>query len=295
MTGFAVREGTAPGLAWRWEARSVNARGLDLKLRLPEGWEALEVEARRRVQARLRRGAVAVQLKLDDTAAAGATRLDRAALAAALDAAVEAGRLAAERGLAVAPPTLDGLLRLPGVLDRRAATPDPDARAAAEAAVLRDLDRVLDDLDRVRASEGAALAASLGAAIDGIARHAAEAETAHREQAPLVALRLRDRLATLLGAGAAADPDRLAQELALLAVKLDVREELDRLAAHLAAARALIDGDGPAGRQLDFLAQEFNREVNTLCSKADSVSLTACGLAMKVLVDQLREQAQNVE
>jgi uncharacterized protein (TIGR00255 family) len=295
MTGFAAREGSGSGLAWRWEARSVNARGLDLKLRLPEGWEFLEAEARRRAQARLRRGAAIVQLKLDETADVGAAGLDRAALSAALDAALEAARLAAERGLAIAPATADGLLRLPGVLDRRGAMPDPDTRAVAEAAVLDDLDRVLDALDHVRASEGEALAASLGAAVDGIARATAEAEAAHRDQAPRAAARLRERVAALLGAGATADPDRLAQELALLAVKLDVREELDRLAAHVAAARGLLAGEGPAGRQLDFLAQEFNREVNTLCSKADSVALTACGLAMKLLVDQLREQAQNVE
>lgn len=295
MTGFGAAEGFFGPVRWRWELRSVNARGLDLRLRLPEGWDALEAELRRRAQAVLRRGAVTALLRLDDTGSQERAALDPAALDLAVAAAAAAAARAQAAGLAVAPVSPEGLLRLPGVLERRAAPPDPETRAALSAAVADGFAQALASLAASRAAEGRALADSLSAVLDGIAARCAEAAQAHAAQAGHTAERLRSRVAALLAAGAPAEPDRLAQELALIAVRLDVREELDRLAAHVSAARALIAQEGGAGRQLDFLAQEFNREANTLCSKSDSAALTNCGLALKVLVDQLREQAQNVE
>lgn len=297
MTGYGSAEGGTAAMRWRWEVRSVNARGLDLRLRLPEGWDALEPDLRRRAQARLQRGAVTAVLRLETSADAGAATLDDAALETAIAAAARAAARAAEAGLATAPVSLDGLLRLPGVLERRgtAGQPDPAALAAAQAGAAAGFDSALAALCAARAQEGAALAASLGSIVDAIAAQADAAEAAHAAQSGDAAARLRTRVAALLDAGAPTEPERLAQELALLAIRNDVREELDRLRAHRDAARALLAGDGAAGRQLDFLTQEFNREVNTLCAKADSTALTQCGLAMKVLVDQLREQAQNLE
>lgn len=295
MTGFGVAEGTSGALRWRWEVRSVNARGLDLRLRLPEGWEGLEPDLRRRAQTVLRRGAVTAALRVETEATAETAGLDLAALDAAIAAMQQAAVRAAAAGLVLAPPTADGLLRLPGVMDRRGAGVDAAALAAAQAEAAAGFDRALAALDSARQQEGAALAASLGTILAGLAEQARGAAAAHAAQAPALAEKLRARVAALLEAGAPPEPGRLAQELALLAIRQDVREELDRLAAHLDAAAALLAGDAPAGRQLDFLTQEFNREANTLCSKADSPALTACGLAMKVLIDQLREQAQNLE
>lgn len=295
MTGFGVAEGTSGRLRWRWELRSVNARGLDLRLRLPDGWETLEPEARRIAQATLRRGAVTAMLKVDTEGSADPVTLDRRALDEAIAALGLVTERAAAAGLVLAPPTADGMLRLPGVMERRSSAADPDALAAAQAEALDGFRRALDALNTLREQEGAAIADSLRSIVTGIESQAADATAAHAAQASAMAERLRARVGALLDAGAKAEPERLAQELALLAIKQDVREELDRLAAHVIAARALLAGDQPAGRQLDFLTQEFNREANTLCSKSDSPALTACGLAMKVLIDQLREQAQNVE
>jgi uncharacterized protein (TIGR00255 family) len=295
MTGFGVAEGSSGPLRWRWELRSVNARGLDLRLRLPEGWEGLEPDLRRRAQAAVRRGSVTAVLRVEAEGGAEAATLDMAAL----DAAIAGARLATDRaaaaGLVLAAPAPDGLLRLPGVMERRGAATDAEALAAAQADAVAGFERALAALNAARAQEGAALAASLGTILTGVEAQARDAAAAHAAQAPAVAERLRTRVRALLDAGAGPEPERLAQELALLAIKQDVREELDRLAAHVGAAKALLGGDEPAGRQLDFLTQEFNREANTLCSKSDSTALTACGLAMKVLIDQLREQAQNLE
>ncbi len=294
MTGFADLAGGPEGPARVWEARSVNGRGLDLRLRLPEGFEGAEPAIRAAAGRALARGSVSVTLKLVQTAPAGAPRLSPEGLGAAIEAALAASAAASARGLDLAPMTAAGLLGLRGVYE-------VEARPAAEASELAETlaaeaEALFARLAAARREEGAALAALIGAQVDGIEALAVAARAAAAARGPRLAEALRTRLeAALAAAQGAVEEGRLAQELALIAVRADVTEELDRLDAHVAAARALIAGEAPAGRRLDFLTQEFNREANTLCSKAQSAELTAIGLEMKVLVDRMREQVQNVE
>ncbi|MEM8752543.1 MAG: YicC/YloC family endoribonuclease [Pseudomonadota bacterium] len=296
MTGFAAEAGAAEGRRWRWEARSVNARGLDLRLRLSDGSDLTEADLRPLVQKRLTRGSVQISLKFDGAAAPEGLVLNEAALDAALGAVERAAALAEARGLLLAPSTAADVAAMRGVLEPGAPPADDEALRAA---LLATFEATLDALLAARAGEGARLAAALSGQVDRIEALAAEAAAAHEAQGAAAASRIAERVAALMAAsseaGAAPDPDRLAQELALIAMKADVREELDRLSAHIAAARDLLAADGPVGRKLDFLTQEFNREVNTICAKSNSAALTHAGLEMKVVVDQLREQAQNVE
>ncbi len=297
MTGFGASEGGAGPWLWRWEARSVNGRGLDLRLRLPEGWDALEPALRRALQARLRRGAVTIGLRLSTATSGGVPALDPVALAAAVAATEAAARAAAEAGLAVAPVAPERLLSLRGVWREGGADggalAGPDEATLAQAA--GDFARALDALDAARAAEGAALGAAFDATLSRIDALRAGAAAAHAAQAAAAPEGLRARVAALVGAGATPPQERLAAELALLAVKADVQEELDRLASHVAAVRALLGRGGAVGRELDFLTQELNREANTLCAKSASAALTAAGVALKVQIDQLREQAANLE
>jgi uncharacterized protein (TIGR00255 family) len=298
MTGFAAREGGDDRLSWRWELRSVNARGLDLRWRGPEGREAVERKFRAAAQARLARGSVTASLRVTRAAGAPAAAVNERALAAALDAAARAAAAAREAGFEVAPLSAEALLARPGVLaEERPEDADPKVRIAQDAAMLADGETALEDLLAAREAEGAQLAAIVSARVDEIEALTARAAQAAEARAAEAGPALERRLRALVEAGAPAEvgPDRLAQELALLAVKGDVREELDRLTAHVAAARELIAAEGPVGRRLDFLVQEFNREANTLCSKADFAELTAAGLELKTVIDQLREQAQNIE
>jgi uncharacterized protein (TIGR00255 family) len=293
MTGFADLAGGAADVAWTWEARSVNGRGLDLRLRLPEGFEALDAPVRAAIAAVAARGSVTVGLRLVRDARAAAPRLNAGALEAAVAAALAAGEAASARGLDLAPMTAADLLGVRGVMEADATRPADDpaivAALTAEAAALA------SRLAAARAAEGAALARVLAGQLDRIAALAAAAREAAGARGPRQAEALRARVEALLAAGAPVEEARLAQELALIAVKADVTEELDRLEAHVEAARALLVADGPAGRRLDFLSQECNREANTLCAKAQSAELTAIGLELKVVVDRLREQVQNVE
>lgn len=295
MTGFATTEGARGALAWRWEARSVNARGLDLRFRLADGFEALEPELRRRAAAVLTRGGVSISLRVEREGAGSVPVLDMEALEAVIAAGAIA-RAAAERvGLPTAPIRPEALLALRGVMEPSHAPGADDDAKEDRASVLAGFDKMLAALDASRVAEGAALGKAIGASLDGIAERMRDAEAVHRAQEVDAPARLREKVRALLDAGADIAPERLAQELALLAVKLDVREELDRLGAHIGAARTLLGGDAAVGRRLDFLTQEFNREVNTLCSKSSSTALTAIGLELKVLVDQMREQAQNLQ
>ncbi|MBB3930880.1 uncharacterized protein (TIGR00255 family) [Kaistia hirudinis] len=290
MTGFARAAGAGFGYRWAWELRSVNGKGLDVRLRLPPGQDHLDQPARERIGGRLHRGSLQASLSLQREASATKLKVNEELLASLLEL---MRRVGAE--IAAAPPTLDGILAIRGVVETVDAEDDPEAVAAVSARILDDLDIALAELVVARAREGAQLGAILGARLDEVDRLRAAAETAPARTPEAIRVRLAEQVANLLGASPALDPDRLYQEAALLATRADIREELDRLEAHVGAARALLAEGGAVGRKLDFLAQEFNRETNTLCSKANDRSLTAIGLELKAAVDQLREQVQNLE
>ncbi len=294
MTGFAARRGAGLGYVWVWDLRSVNGKGLDLRLRVPDWIDGLEAAVRADLQKAVARGSVSLTLKVaqdegrDDTA----FRLNETSLAAALAAIGRIEATAMDKGVTLRQPTSVDVLTLRGVID---ATQQETDTSPLRQAVLVDLPDLLADFTAMRAKEGAALATILGGQIDKIAELTDAARAEVQTRADSQADTLRQAVAKILGATEAVDPARLAQELAILTVKTDVTEELDRLAAHVAAARAhLTDGAG-VGRKLDFLMQEFMREANTLCSKAQSLALTRIGLDLKTVIDQMREQVQNVE
>jgi uncharacterized protein (TIGR00255 family) len=291
MTGFAESAGSHDGVRWRWETKSVNSRSLDIRLRTPPGYDGLEQPARRLAGERFQRGALQISLTVESAESMAGLRVDATALASAVRIARE---IAAETGLA--PARVDGLLALKGVIvsDDTSGPADPVARAVRDAAILESLALAFDKLARERGGEGAKLAALLSGQIDEIERLVVEAGRLAAAQPGALRARLDSQLKELLGSVPVSE-DRLAQEVALLAVRADVREELDRLTAHLQDARALIAQGKGVGRKLDFLAQEFNREANTLCSKSADIALTRIGLALKAVIDQFREQAQNVE
>ena len=294
MTGFADRGGSLGAVTWAWEARSVNGRGLDLRVRLAEGCEALEAPLRAKLGAAFARGSISIGLRVTGSGSAGALRLNEAALAGALDAMRAVIAASEARGLALAPPSAGEIVGLRGVLEADGAAAGVPAEALE--AMAADIPPLLAGLAAARGAEGANLARVLAGQVDRIAALTAAArETAEARSARTGEL-LRARVEALMGAsGGTIDEARLAQELAQIAVKADLNEELDRLDGHVAAARELLGAEGPVGRKLDFLTQEFNREANTLCSKAQASDLSVIGLEMKVVIDQLREQVQNVE
>lgn len=290
MTGFARVTSSGDFGTLSAEARSVNGRGLDMRLRLPDATGHLEAEARGRIKAAFERGSVSITVSLERPASAeSAVHVDEARLKAfAL-----AGRDLVDKGLA-APPRIDGLLALRGVIISEEQADTGDAGAAeADSVLLGILDEAIAALKSARQAEGAQLKAVLEAQISEIEALTQQAASHPAATADAIRERLKQKIDDLLPADI--DPDRLAQEAALLAVKADVREEIDRLTGHVEAARSLLAGGSPCGRKLDFLAQEFNREVNTLCSKSADRGLTEIGLAMKHVVDQFREQVQNLE
>ena len=291
MTGFADSRGSHGGLRWRWEAKSVNGRGLDFRFRAPMGYEGLEVGARTLAAERLKRGSLQVVLTVAADESTRGFRVDAAALA---DAVRIAKRVAEETGLA--PARVDGLLALKGVVvqEENAALND-EARMARDAALLESLANAFDLLVGARNAEGVKLEVILLRQIGDIERLTGEAGALAAQQPLILRERMMTQLKELLAPGTNMSEERIAQEIAMLAAKADLREELDRLSAHCQEARALIAGKDPAGRKLDFLAQEFNREANTLCSKSSDIQLTHVGLALKAVIDQFREQVQNVE
>jgi uncharacterized protein (TIGR00255 family) len=291
MTGFARVERQTGSHRWAWELRSVNGKGLEVRFRLPAGFDEVEAPARQRVAAALGRGNVQASLTLASADSAGRLRVNEAVLRDVL-AAVERIRGALP---SVAPASMDGILGVRGVLDFGEEQLGEAARAELVAAMMAGLEEAVAGLKAVRLREGAALAAVLRARLDDIERLCGEAERSPARTAEAIRARLKDQVEALLGASPALDPQRLHQEAVLLATRADIREELDRLAAHVAAAREMLAKGGPIGRQLDFLAQEFNREANTLCSKSNDSAITAIGLELKVAVDQFREQVQNLE
>ncbi len=289
MTGFARLDGSSGGNRFAWELRSVNGRGLDLRLRLPPGFDAVEAVVRRTASAALARGNVSITLTVTRETSSQTFRIDEGLLAALID---TARRYAGTPGIRDA--SLDGLLAVRGVVDVVEAAPDEAAARTFEAELIAAFSRALADFQASRASEGVALARILGDQVDEIARLVAEAEALPARTPEAIRDRLEEQLAVLL-AREDIDPQRLHVEAALIATRADVREEIDRLKAHIAQARELLAGDAAVGRRLDFLAQEFNRESNTLCSKSNDTALTRIGLALKAVVDQFKEQVQNVE
>ncbi len=293
MTGFAAAKGQGCGYAWAWDIRSVNGKGLDLRIRVPDWIDGLESAIRAELGRALQRGNVNLTLKVSREAAeAEALSINAAALAGVLAALSQVERAALQAGVTLAQGTAADVLAVRGVMEAGAVEADT---TALRAALLNDLPALLSDFTAARAAEGAALAAVIGAQLDSITRLTAEGAIEAAARRDVAAQTLRDGVARIMASAEAADPARLAQELALMAVRQDVTEELDRLAAHTQAARALLAEAGPVGRKFDFLTQEFMREANTLCAKSQARALTRIGLDLKTVIDQMREQVQNVE
>lgn len=293
MTGYASATGALEGFSWTWDLRAVNARGLDLRLRLPDWIEGLEDATRKALKAKVARGNVSLSLKLIRADVTGMPSLNPDALERALAQLSSVAAEAKAQGLPVAPISPADIAQMRGVIDvDSTAEVDHAPLARALIAQLPELVRAFCD---ARAEEGAAMGRVLSGQVDEVARLVAEAEALLSDRDTAQATALREALARVMDNTEGADPDRVAQELAVIAVKTDVREELDRLAAHIAAARSLLAAEGAIGRKFDFLMQEFNREANTLCSKAQFNALTAIGLDLKHVIDQMREQVQNVE
>jgi uncharacterized protein (TIGR00255 family) len=290
MTGFARSHGVCGSYSWTWEIKSVNGKGLDLRLRLPPGWDAIEPALRAAASETLARGSIQAGLAVERTGATVAVRVN----AAVLDAVLIAARDVARR-IETSPPTLDGLLGLKGVIEVGDAEENAEERRQAETAITSGFAEAVAALAAMRRHEGGALARVLGLRLNEIAALVERAELAPGRRPEAIRARLAEQVATLLAQSDRFDPDRLHQEAILIATKADVREELDRLVAHVAQVQQLIAQGGPVGRRLDFLAQELNREANTLCAKANDVELTNIGLALKAAVEQFREQVQNVE
>jgi len=287
MTGFGRAQGQAPWGLWVWEARSVNGKAVDIRTNYPPGCDAVDFEARRRVKERFQRGSFQLQLRIDWTRDPGANALDTRELARL----ARLSRYWAKSGLA--PARFGELESAPGVA-RGASRAGSSVDETVTRELMAGLDRALDMLAEARSKEGEGLLELFGAMLAQMEQLAAQAAGHAARQPDLVRERLKMRLAEL-GKDAAIDPDRQAQEVLLMANRADVREELDRLTAHVASARQILKAGEAAGRKLDFLCQELNREANTLCSKSASLELTNAGLALKSLIDQFREQVQNVE
>lgn len=290
MTGFARADGAHREIAWHWEVRSVNGRTLELRLRLPSGFDALEIKARGLAQEKLARGNCTLSLWVKRETGQTEITLNETVLRQAKAVAERAQTLTG-----LEPASLDTLLGMRGVVEALEGEESEEAQAALHHALIASLAAALDQLVAARASEGERLQAVIEkqlAAIGGLVERAADAAA---RQPETIAARLAEQIARLTEASANLDADRLHQEALLLAAKADIQEELDRLRAHVAAARELIDSDQPVGRKFEFLAQEFNREANTICSKAADVEISRAGLELKTVIDQLREQVQNIE
>ena len=291
MTGFARQQGQVGDCAWSWEVRSVNGKGRDVRCRVPNGFESLDQTARARAANRLQRGNIFLTLTAKWQRAGSGYRINEEALRRILALMPEISRSAP----GARPPSVDGLLSLSGVMEPVEEEQPEEARRALEAAILSGLDAAIESLAAMRSEEGGRLAPALAGQLDTIAGLCERAETLAAAQPEAIRERLREQVAALLEQVPALPEERLAQEAAVLMTKADLREELDRLKAHVAAARDLMAGGGAVGRKLDFLCQEFNREANTLCSKSTDVELTRVGLDLKAAIDQFREQALNIE
>jgi uncharacterized protein (TIGR00255 family) len=290
MTGFARSHGASGPYAFEWELKSVNAKGFDLRMRLPPGWDELEAFAKKNAGEMLSRGTVYANLNVKRTGAVSNVRINEDVLASIVKVAgVLAGKIDAVA------PSIDGLLAIKGVIEVVEPETNEDEDKAAKAAAAAAFEQALANLVEMRRREGMTLGRIILQRMDEIEALAKKAEAAPGRQPEAIKARLGEQIATLLEASDRFDLDRLNQEAILLAAKADIREELDRIASHVSQAREMIGKGGAVGRRLDFLAQEFNREVNTCCSKSNDLELTNIGLALKNVVEQFREQVQNLE
>jgi uncharacterized protein (TIGR00255 family) len=290
MTGFARSDGAMAATSWHWEVRSVNGRGLDIRLRLPPGYEALEARIREAVAKRASRGNISINLNVKRSEGETQIKLNEAALRQVL-AALDSLKATIE----VEPPRPEALLAIKGVLEVTEPEESEAETQARSQAMLASLGVALDGLVRAREAEGDRLQVIVLQQLESVERLVAAIAASPAREPAAIRQRLKEQVARLLEAGASLDEGRLYQEAAILATRADVEEELQRLGAHIAAARELAASREPAGRRLDFLAQEFNREANTLCSKANDADMTRAGLELKAVIDQMREQVQNIE
>jgi uncharacterized protein (TIGR00255 family) len=290
MTGFARADGTHGDTTWHWEARSVNGRNLELRLRLPSGFDGIEIRARGLAQEKLARGNCTINLWVKRESGQMEIRLNEAALRQAQAVAERAQGLTGLK-----PPRLDTLLGLRGVIETVEGEESEEAQAALNHALIASLATALDQLVSARAAEGERLQTVIEKQLAAIGSLVERAAGAAARQPEAIARRLGEQIARLTEPGAGLDPERLHQEALLFAAKADIQEELDRLRAHVAAANELLESNQPVGRKFEFLAQEFNREANTICSKAADIEISRTGLELKTVIDQLREQVQNIE
>jgi len=291
MTGFARAQGQNERCSWTWEIRSVNGRGLDVRCRLPAGFDHLDQPVRERAASRFKRGNVTFSLAMKWISREGGFRVNRELLDEVIALLPEIRRRIPD----AAPPRVDGIFAVRGVVETLEDEMDEEAEQALAADILATLDGAFDSLEKARRSEGLRLAAIVGEQLDEIDNLRGQAEAVTAIQPAAIRERLAKQISALLADAPGLSEERLTQEAALLMTKADPREELDRLRVHVEAARALLAEGKAVGRRLDFLCQEFNREANTLCSKASDVDLTRIGLALKAVIDQMREQVQNVE
>src|SRR6201997_4064237 len=290
MTGFARSHGASGPYAIEWELKSVNAKGFDLRLRLPQGWDELDAYAKKRAGEVLARGTVYANLNVKRANAQASIRINEDVLASVVKV---AGQLAGK--IDAVAPSVDGLLAIKGVIEVVEPETDEEEDKAAKAAAATAFDQALANLVEMRQREGITLGQILSQRMDEIEKLAKRAEASPGRKPEAIKARLAEQIAALLDTSDRFDPDRLNQEAILIATKADIREELDRIASHISQTRELIGKGGAIGRRLDFLAQEFHREVNTCCSKSNDLELTNTGLEMKNVIEQFREQVQNLE
>lgn len=292
MTGFAVQSSAMDGFRWTWDIRAVNGKGLDIRLRVPDWIEGLETAIRPLIAEHVRRGNVTVSLRVARDGAVAKLSVNQEQLAAVIRAFLDIEREAANLGLSLGPAKASDIAVVRGVLEQSIEQDNPTELSKA---LLDDFPSVLKAFDMMRVSEGQSLTSVLSGQLDKIEALTERASQLVEERKDDVATSLKRNLARILDNSEGLDHSRLEQELALLAVKADITEEIDRLVSHVAAARELLGEAQLVGRKMDFLMQEFNREANTLCAKAQNINLTRIGLALKALIDQMREQVQNVE
>ncbi|WP_108481985.1 YicC/YloC family endoribonuclease [Oceaniglobus ichthyenteri] len=293
MTGFAAAQGGISGWSWSWDIRAVNGRGLDMRLRIPDWIDGLESDIRPIIQKVVARGNVTLSLKVSREAGAPTQQINTAALTQTLAFIATIEEAAMAQGVNIVAPSATDILSHRGILEAQGEVAEDTG--PLKSALLAQLPTLLESFNAMRAAEGRALGDILSGQVTRIAELTETAQSLCAARAGDIAAHLRTTLAKVLDNTDGADPDRVAQELALIAVKSDITEELDRLAAHVSAARDLLAQTGPVGRKFDFLTQEFNREANTLCSKSQNAALTRVGLELKTTIDQMREQVQNVE